>query len=402
LSTDDLVFNATSVINAATTANLAIGSITITSAYTGQWTSTHQITFNNAAGFSDSGITGTHSYGTVGMIFNSNTAVIYIAPASISYYTSCPLTTNGTTVTIDMRKVYRWGKLTIAANCNLKYLSTSTVDLEFDSATTVCTFGAGASLTHSQTSRAIYFHASASQTMFSMGAGAYFDGNGAAIEIVAGNDSIIMNIPALEFKYNSPSAGNYIGTVFYDTDGYNNVTFEIDGNQKAIQGVGTTDITLYGYSGDNAIFNFNNSCVITCDWFNNDFGGGTGSTDQINFKDCTINCIYLTGLTDGAHVFTMGTAKINSVEGFKFRSLQIVSSTGKDVWNLGFGYDATMQQDAYLNQRIGPVYYDAMTNSVTCTLNTNIWCELFTLKRGSLNYNGKTLFAGKDYADNIH
>lgn len=104
LTSDDLVFDNTSVVNATATVDLDVGSVTIASNYSGAWSmSSYTLTVENNNGFSDAGITGGHNYGN-GMTVNGTSASIIWNPGGTITMSTCVLTINGSSCTMNVSK----------------------------------------------------------------------------------------------------------------------------------------------------------------------------------------------------------------------------------------------------------------------------------------------------------
>jgi len=119
-ATDDLVFDATSVVNAAATANIECNSITITSGYSGTWALTGYTA--TMQGFSDDGITGGHNYGNA-ITCNGASATFHTGgTGSAKTATSCVITLNGTTgMTLDCDTNFLPKALVLAASAVVTY-----------------------------------------------------------------------------------------------------------------------------------------------------------------------------------------------------------------------------------------------------------------------------------------
>ena len=123
LTTDTLVFNGTSVVNATATASLNVSHISIESTYSGAWTiSGYTATINNG-GIKFAG-SGTANWGN-GITLNGNGSIKIEASAGTQSTTSCVITANGLHDTINSNRAISTSRHII--NGELYYTGTGIV-----------------------------------------------------------------------------------------------------------------------------------------------------------------------------------------------------------------------------------------------------------------------------------
>jgi hypothetical protein len=256
LTTDDLVFDNTSVVNAAATSSLDVGSVTIASTYTGIWAITgYTLTVEDNTGFSDNGITGAHNYGN-GITLNGASAILHIG-SGIATPTagSCALTMNGTTgMIIDNDKASAFKSLTLGASAVVTASSTNNI---FSSTGIPLTLGNSSSLTIPSGS-SVLVRRSTSGDLFSLGSGYTITDNG-FIVFYPFASSIALTVPALTV------GGAGTGSVSFtdNTNLFTGVTMQFTGTQN----YGANTLKLYaGNIGSQLTFDFNNQSV-TCGAF---------------------------------------------------------------------------------------------------------------------------------------
>lgn len=279
LTTDDLVFNGTSVVNAAATANLTVNSVTITSAYTGTWSFSGFTLTLSAGSFTDDGITGTHNYGN-GITLNGASATMH-AGAGIATLqaSSCILTFNGTTgCTLDNDKggldaCFKQLVLGAAA----KVTSTGAQSHHVKDGATVLTLGNNATLTNNS---GMDLRVTASVAVWSVGTGCTINGSG-DFRLRIDADSTTMTIPAITI---SGSGSFDIGCT---DSGTLSSVFVLSGNFN----IGSGFLLIANqYSASAASFTFNTgNYSITCGalWM----GTTTAlATITLNFGSSAVSC----------------------------------------------------------------------------------------------------------------
>ena len=298
LTTDDLVFNNTSVINAIATNNLDVGSVTIASTFSGQWSvSGRTLTVENNTGFSDSGITSTHNYGN-GITLNGASAVFTVTNGVATINSnSCILTFNGTAgCTYTDGKGLTISGLVLGNSAILTNSSTAVTTV--NGSGIPLTLGTSATYTNNYVT---YFFCQTSTALHSIGAGSTVNGN-ASIIFGPNASSISMTFPAFTFtgtgavffQPNGARTGWSITltgafsatstTVFHLNLGASASgtidfsTFGITANElrAGSNGAGGTLTVNFG-SGSHSISTFNGTTY------------NTGTTNN-NFQTCSITC----------------------------------------------------------------------------------------------------------------
>lgn len=215
-ATDDLVFDATSTVNAAATAAITCNSITITNGYTGTWALTGY-TATCAAGFSDDGITGAHNYGN-GITCNGASSTFHVGSGvGTITATSCVVTMNGTTAMVfDDDKGASFSRFILGASAVVTSSGAATSTLTSTGGAAVLTLGNNSSLT---VNRAITFRQTTiAASMCSFPATYTF--NGTAL-IVFQNNVTGTTFPAMTYTGS--------GTIQYSSTA--TTTFTFAGNQ---------------------------------------------------------------------------------------------------------------------------------------------------------------------------
>jgi parallel beta-helix repeat protein len=246
LTTDDLVFNNTSVINATATSTIDVGSITIASTYSGAWNNAGQtLTVEDNTGFSDDGITGAHNYGN-GITLNGASAILHIGHGVNGTITSsnCAITMNGTTAMIldDAKNTY-FKSLNLGASSVVAASSTAT----FQSATIPFAIGNNSNLTINS-GQTLNIVRTTTGDLFSAGTGYTITSTG-QLYFMANANNITLSMPALIVSGN--------GSVWLSNNGTcTGVTMQFTGTQSY-----TTGLYLSLNATSQFVYNFNNQSV---------------------------------------------------------------------------------------------------------------------------------------------
>lgn len=191
---DDLVFNATSVVNAAATAAIVCNSITIASTYTGTWALTGY-TATCAAGFSDDGTTGAHNYGN-GISCSGASSTFHVG-SGVGTVTasSCTLTFNGTTGMIfDDDKGLLFNALVLGASAIVS-VNSGQNNTRFYTTANALTMINGGRLT---VDAALFFGISTNGSFYSL-TGSYTINGGSNLFLHITTSSITVSLPALTY-----------------------------------------------------------------------------------------------------------------------------------------------------------------------------------------------------------
>lgn len=324
LTTDDLVFDATSVVNATATAALSINSVTATAAYSGAWSmgTTYKLTVNEA---SDSAInykgTGATTWGD-SLVLAGASATVHIGSAVASCNAAnCDVVFNGGG-TWDVDKGSTWQSLTLAASQTL--VTTGASYQFFKTSGTPLVMGNNATLTCNHvTDDHFAFYRQSTGDAFSIGTGCTV--NGTRSPTFRGEGTITLTMPAYTYTGTDTrllvASGNATTHTFLWTGNWDVGAAEVhiyDGNQASTL---TVDFDQYGLTttGNLAIGRQKNTGGL----MQIRMGSGTfdiGSFNQystfnalrqnLDLETATINCAGSFEIYDSCTV-TRGTAKIN-------------------------------------------------------------------------------------------
>jgi hypothetical protein len=354
-ATDDLLFNNTSVLPAAATADIVANSITIAATYSGTWSFSGQ-SATLAAGFSDDGITGAHTFGTA-LICNGASATVHFGTGSAITASSCTLTLNGTTgMTYDHDSTS--GKLaSIVLGAGAKVTVTGAGGNAYASNLTT---GAGATITNNVNIRVTCD----TTTPFVLGAGTVL--NGAGGYYITTGTSTTCTLPAITIT------GTAIFLIYKGTTGAMAVTFGgnivVPGDMyiRCQDATGAMSVVTNNYAiscsalivgnqtaGASLTFN-RGSSVITCSSY-------TGAT--YNTAGCTDNWQTSSMICSGA--FTMGSNQTYNP------GTSLVTFTGTGTTTLN-----------------GKSLYDVVVNSsgLTRTIADSLTCNSITRTAGVLTF----------------
>jgi len=324
LTTDDLVFDATSVVNATATADLEVNSITATAAYSGAWSmgSTYKLTVNEA---SDSAInykgTGATTWGDSLVLAGTN-ATVHIGGAVASLTAAaCDVVFNGGG-TWDVDKGSTWQSLTIAASQSLT--TTGALYQFFKTSGTPLTMGNNATLTCNHvTDDHFAFYRQSSGDAFSIGTGCTI--NGTRSPTFRGEGAIVLTMPAFTYTGTDTRVLAASGTAtvhtFRWTGNWDLGAAELhiyDGNQASTL---TIDFDQYGITttGNLAIGRQKNTgglmpISMGSGTFNigsfNQYSTFNALRQNLDLETATINCAGSFEIYDSCTV-TRGSAKIN-------------------------------------------------------------------------------------------
>lgn len=285
LTTDDLVFDATSVVNATATASLSVNSITRAAAYSGN-TSWANYVVTVAGNLTIDGA-GTLNVGS-GIISNGASATIHIgAGVGAISQTICILTINGTTgVTLDFDKAFSASRVVTGANSVVTWGGDAVVTL--DAGSNAITTGVASTFTIAKT-LAIYNLTGGN--IWSIGTGASLVISGGATYLTmrayAGTD---VTIPAT-----TVTGTGIIQLITYA----NNAVVKLTGNQN--YGTMSFNLATYTSAGMSSTINLNNY-NITCGALS--IGNGlAGATGTLNCGSGTITATSVTGAAYNAGTF---------------------------------------------------------------------------------------------------
>jgi hypothetical protein len=323
LTTDDLVFNNTSVVNAAATAPLSVNSVTIASNYTGTWSLSGQ-TLTCAAGFSDDGITGAHNYGD-GITCNGASSTFHVGSGvGTVTATSCAVTMNTVTAGIlDVDKGVNFKSLVLGASATVATTGTTT---SFSNSTTVLTLGANAALSLGAN---MALTLTGACDAYSLGAG--YSITGAGTLSIFTNVAGAINLPAMTkanaFYIRSTVSGSVVTLTGAISCGVLRIltvvsTLTFNQGENAI----TCSDLNFGISGaGTGTFNFTNAinlATFDCSSYNSGTVNG-------NFDNSVITC---TGSwTYGSnHIINPGTSTVT----FNGTGAQTITSNGKIFYDI--------------------------------------------------------------------
>jgi hypothetical protein len=367
-ATDDLVFNSTSVVNAAATAGIVCNSITIASTYSGTWSLSGQ-TATCAQGFSDDGITGAHNYGN--RITCNGASALFHVGSSVGTITatSCVVALNGATAMVfDDDK-----GITIAG---FSFGASALVSSTGGANTTVTgsapiTFVNGGTLTINASRILTNLTASGSSITITAGSPTIVNnGAGNCNFSIAGNN-ITNTIPAMTL---SGSAGY----LFAVNAGNTGAIFELGGTFST----STAAITIQQTRADPSDMTFNtNNYSLTCGSFTIGVSDVSGKL-TVNFGSSVIS---ISSIVASDLTYTTGFSRLN---------FQTSQWTCTGAWT--FGSNHTVDPGTSLvnltgsaAQTITPngkLFYDVTINRVTagtCTFSGAV--NLHTLIISSTN-----------------
>jgi hypothetical protein len=330
---DDLVFNSTSVINAAATSGITCNSITIASNYTGTWSlSGYDATLG--AGFSDDGITGAHNYGN-GITCNGASSTFHVGSGvGTITATACALVLNGTTaMTMDDDKGMVLKSITLPASGITTSSGSATTTIR--GAATLVTLGANASFT--QSSALTLSTNGTGFNLWSIGTGATWGGTGFLL-VTSSSGAGSVNVPAITHNANISLYCNAANVTFTQT-GAINITASI------FRIYATNAITMnYDFNGQNLTCGeLRVGCTGATATINISYGEGThtiasynGSTDNVgttNENRESAQFLCSGNWTEGStHTITPGSSLVT----LNGTAAQIVTMNGKQ------GYDWTV------------------------------------------------------------
>lgn len=289
-ASDDLVFNNTSVVNAAATAGITCNSITIASNYTGTWSLSGQ-TATLAQGFSDDGITGAHNYGN-GITCNGASATFHVG-SGVGTITasSCAISMNGTTaMVLDDDKGILAKSLTLGASAIVT--NSGIAPTTYSDSSTPVSFGNSSTFTNNQL---IEIRTTGNITVFSFGTSVTFNGNASGnyrLRATGAND--VQTIPAITYTGSGTwtLAASHLG---------NSSSHTLSGTFN----IGANTLIIANDAGGTHTFNANNQNVtcgifrpgavntvtVTCNM-------GSGTITISSFDGTTTNPTYSSGGTN--------------------------------------------------------------------------------------------------------
>ena len=297
LTSDDLVFDDTSVVNAIATADLSVNSITTTSGYSGNWSTGVGHGFTVAAGvsFDHTGsldIRGACSIGSGGCHIGSGIGTLVTIGSSFTFTDDC---------TVDVNKPVTTGAWTIDAGVSVVVSGSSNMFIEV-SDTVDLTMGDGASLTASCGSM-FRVYKSQDGAFMSLGSGCAIKGTAALYFVVDGGATC--TLPA--FTYTGSGAVKLTNASLADAGS----TIKLTGNLN----VGTSTCEIFNSSSSaNATFAFDTDGYnITCGSFCPGNNKSSGETATLYYRNSSISCTSIRGWYDGAAGTTinMGSATIS-------------------------------------------------------------------------------------------
>jgi len=344
-ATDDLVFDATSVVNAAATANIACNSITITSGYSGTWALTGYTATLAGGDFSDEGITGNHAYGN-GITLNGSTAMYHTGTGgSAKSASSCVLTFNGTGgVTFDDDKQSTIKQVVLGEDVSLTVTSSQFSTANSTGSNVI--FGDNSTFTTNATN---YFAGSDGNYFFTIGSGVTLNGSGSWHCRVY--SAATTKLPAI----------TYTGTGYW-----------------ALGAAANDRVSAINFDG---AFN-----IGTCTLYMGAVTGATNVTTTIDTKNFAITCgqFYL-GYTSGStnrSLISLGSSAISCTS---------ISGGGcTAAATIDLGSSATTCAGSYTAN--GSATYTVDTSAVTITNTSTITCNGKTPFHDlTINASGKTI-----------
>jgi hypothetical protein len=293
LSTDDLVFDATSLVNATATADLSVASITTTADYSGNWhTGGFTITTTGAMSFDHTGsldLRGPMSIGTGGWHIGSGVGAVNCTGSSFTF------TADGA---LDLDKIITFGAVTLSAGVTVTHEGAVTACLVSTSTAIPLTLGANAVFTANQT---LGFRTSNNVDLISLDTDAVINGTGMIIFRATAGASATM--PA--FTYSGT------GSIRFDNAGATAAVQTI--TLTGALNVGTNNLELlHNNNNVSSGFTFNTgNYSITCGQFrpgNNTVNG----TFELNLGSSEISCTSITNTWNNtaASNFNLQTAQI--------------------------------------------------------------------------------------------
>lgn len=333
----------TSVINWIFTANMSVESITIAVNYTGVVTMTG-FTLGCSLGFSDDGITGTHTYGT-SITCAGASSTFHSNPGGTLAATTCDVILNGTTgMTLDVDKDTTFMSLTLGANA--KVTSSGSATTYFSSATTPLTLGASATLTNNADTRITL---TATASIVSLGAGYTINGTG-AFRFYAGANAITITVPALSIT------GTNSLVLFADSPvGFTGVTYSFSG------ALAIGAIPLYvvcSAAASQLIHDFNGQNITCGDLLVGGLAAFTTGTQTVKYGSGTHTIASYTGATYNTPTTEQfQTSQWTCTGDWTFGSNHTITN-GTEVLNLTGGAAQTITTN-------GKALYDVTINRVT-------------------------------------
>jgi len=287
LTTDDLVFDNTSVVNATATESLSVNSVTVAATYSGNMTfSGYSITCANG-NVSFDGI-GTLNLGN-GITMSGASATFHVGSGvGTVTATSCVVTMNGTTaMVIDDDKGCAFKMLILGVNA--KIANNGNAASVYSNVTTPFIMGASSSLVNNKTLKFVLTGPSA---FTSLGSGYAISGS-QAINFQVGENSITVTLPSITTT-NTPlilveSGASKTGWTFQLTGAINAGTANLDIAVANANSTGTFD-----FNGQNIICgSFRSGAFTTTNNVTLDYSSGTFSVTSfagsVYNASCTIS-----------------------------------------------------------------------------------------------------------------
>ena len=330
LTTDDLVFDGTSVIAATASANLDVKSITVAAAYTGN------MSFSGFTAIYENGNASFDGIGTLnlgnGITLNGASSTLHIgAGVAAVTATSCAITMNGTTamiIDIDKTTVAKsliLGNGAIVTNSGVSYFIVSD--------TNPFVMGTNSRFTNSGL---LYIRLTASGNFMTLGSG-YIISGATALQLEINANSITGTVPAVTTQ----------NTPLYITENGVKTGYTILFGGTINTGTGRMDIVVSN-AGSSGIINFNNQNVICGNFYAGNanatatsvinYGSGTFSVSQyagssLNLGSCTQNFQSSQWLCSGGWIFGSNHIIVPGASQVTITNTATITSNGKSFYD---------------------------------------------------------------------
>lgn len=356
LTTDDLVFNNTSVINATATANLDVASITVAANYSGNWSIAEFSAVAETGNMSFDG-TGTLNLGN-GITLNGASATLHVGSGvGTVTATNCAVTMNGSiAMVIDIDKTSVFGQFVLGNNAVVT--NTSAAIAYFQANASPLVMGDNSDLINNGLLR---FRITGSGPFMTLGSG----------YAISGTSTIILVVYIASGAVTIPSITTQnVDVTIQEQSGISGWTVQFVGTVN----LGTGSLTIRTATAITGNYDFNNQ-NITCGILS--VGNlNAGATSTINYSSGTFNVTGYNGLNFG-------------VCNENFQS-SVWSVSGS--WTFGSNHTITpgTSEVAFTNTAVvtsnSKLFYDFVINAAgkTITLADALSCHDFTNIAGTL------------------
>jgi len=367
LTTDDLVFDSTSIVNATASANLDVNSITVASNYSGNMTFINRTAIYENGNASFDG-TGTLHLGS-GITLNGASAILHIGSGVGTVTASpCVVTMNGTTgMTIDDDKSVLFKSLVLGANAIVT--NSGSITTTYTGTSTLLTFVNGGTLT---INTQINLRATADCSVISITGSPTINGT-SILEIHGRNSGVVSTLPAITMT--GTTTLNIAGRV---TTASTSHTITLSGNISAPT-INIMNNTANGFVFDQGMYTITSSGVLSIG------NSSTGST-VLNFNG-NITSGSINGSTyNGATTVNLGASLISCNGNFTFGSNHTITPETSTV---------TITNTSNITSN-GKLFYDLVIDASgkTITLINALSCHSITKTSGTITGNFSITFSG--------